>query len=181
MIDLKNGEISFWRNNKFLGVAFTNVPSGPNRAYFPAISLDMGQKAIFNFGLRPFDLRLPFTLVAMNEPDCMVNNYYYPSVFLLDRVKNYIIAFSDSKFNKVSEDEKLFVGGILLEYLLPMMEEPFIFESQIVYFFYELILIKKKELIETVLKTFELHCSAEQLCEWQTRMFSILVRRILHE
>lgn len=117
----------------------------------------------------------------MNEPDCMVNNYYYPSVFLLDRVKNYIIAFSDSKFNKVSEDEKLFVGGILLEYLLPMMEEPFIFESQIVYFFYELILIKKKELIETVLKTFELHCSAEQLCEWQTRMFSILVRRILHE
>jgi len=109
---------------------------------------------------------LPVQLPAVNEPDCMINNYYLPSEFLLDRVKNYILAFSDSKFSKVSEDEKLFVGGILLEYLFPLMEEPFIFESLIVYFFYELILIKRKELIETVLKTFELHCSAEQSREW---------------
>lgn len=131
MIDLTNGEISYWRNNKFLGLAFKNVPSGPNKAYFPAISLDKGQKVVFNFGLRPFDLQvpLPFRLVAVNEPDCMINNYYLPSEFLLDRVKNYILAFSDSKFSKVSEDEKLFVGGILLEYLFPLMEEPFIFES----------------------------------------------------
>lgn len=42
LIDLKNGEICFWRNNRYLGVAFANVPSGPNRAYFPAISMDRG-------------------------------------------------------------------------------------------------------------------------------------------
>ena len=159
LIDLKNGEILYWRNNKFLGVAFNNVQSGPNRAYFPAISMQKGQKVIFNFGKRPFCLRLPFSQVAVNEPDCMVNSFYYTSIFVLDRLKNYIMAFNDSKHAKVSEDEKLFVGNILLEYLLPLMDEPYVFESQIVYFFYELVLIKRKDLIETVIKTFEFHCS----------------------
>lgn len=40
MIDLENGEISYWRNEKYLGVAFKNVPKGPNYAYFPAITLE---------------------------------------------------------------------------------------------------------------------------------------------
>jgi hypothetical protein len=28
LLDLDHGEISFWRNKKFLGVAFKNVPKG---------------------------------------------------------------------------------------------------------------------------------------------------------
>lgn len=60
LIDLDLGEISFWRNEKFLGIAFSNVPKGQNLAYFPAITLERDQRVIFNFGLRPFTVRLPF-------------------------------------------------------------------------------------------------------------------------
>ena len=42
MIDLDNGEILYWRNQEFLGVGFTDVPKGPNIAYFPAISMSKG-------------------------------------------------------------------------------------------------------------------------------------------
>ena len=57
LLDLTAREISFWRNNKFLGVAFTEVPVGHNVAYFPAASLEKDQRILFNFGLRPFNLR----------------------------------------------------------------------------------------------------------------------------
>lgn len=61
MLDLESGEISFWRNHKFMGIAFKNVPMGPNLAYFPAISMSRGERVIFNFGLRPFlNQSLPF-------------------------------------------------------------------------------------------------------------------------
>ena len=39
LIDFDKREISFWRNEKFLGVAFQKIKVGPNMAYFPAISL----------------------------------------------------------------------------------------------------------------------------------------------
>lgn len=55
MIDLKNREISFWRNNKYLGVAYQFIEVGENKAYFPAISLEKGMRVVFNFGLQPFN------------------------------------------------------------------------------------------------------------------------------
>ena len=50
LIDISNKEIMFWRNNKFLGVAFSNIETGKNRAYFPAISMEKGMRVAFNFG-----------------------------------------------------------------------------------------------------------------------------------
>jgi len=38
LMDLDKKEISFYRNDKNLGVAFKNIKVGPNMAYFPAIS-----------------------------------------------------------------------------------------------------------------------------------------------
>ena len=39
LINLNTREIIFWRNQDFLGVAFSGVEIGPNKAYFPAVSL----------------------------------------------------------------------------------------------------------------------------------------------
>ena len=50
LIDLDRKYISYWRNNKPLGKAFTNIKTGKNCVYFPAISMQRGQKAFFNFG-----------------------------------------------------------------------------------------------------------------------------------
>ena len=39
MIDLNQRKITFWRNEKCLGVAFKDIKVGPNMAYFPAVSM----------------------------------------------------------------------------------------------------------------------------------------------
>jgi len=39
LIDFEMKEVSFYRNNQSLGVAFDRIKVGPNMAYFPAISM----------------------------------------------------------------------------------------------------------------------------------------------
>ena len=97
LIDLDQGEISFWRNNKFLGVAFDNVKTGPNCAYFPAISLQRGERVIFNFGLRPFHVKLPFQPCALNEPTSLVKNLEPTAELLLTKLMLYSKSFNETK------------------------------------------------------------------------------------
>lgn len=42
LIDIDKRQITFYRNDECLGVAFKNIKIGPNCAYFPAISLQQG-------------------------------------------------------------------------------------------------------------------------------------------
>ena len=42
LIDFDNKEISFFRNDRSLGVAFKRIQTGPNMAYFPSISFSKG-------------------------------------------------------------------------------------------------------------------------------------------
>jgi ryanodine receptor 2 len=60
LIDFENREISFYRNQCALGVAFKNIGVGPNMVYFPAISMNIGEKVEFNFGANSkFSINLP--------------------------------------------------------------------------------------------------------------------------
>lgn len=42
LIDFDTREITFYRNDKSMGVAFKRIKIGPNMAYFPSISLAGG-------------------------------------------------------------------------------------------------------------------------------------------
>lgn len=42
LIDFDSREITFYKNEESLGVAFKNIKTGPNMAYFPAVSLSEG-------------------------------------------------------------------------------------------------------------------------------------------
>jgi hypothetical protein len=91
LINFDAKEISFYRNDKSLGVAFKNLKTGPNMAYFPSISLGESQRAVFNFGLRPFSyninlLNVGVAIHAMNEPDCLIKNYYQTGSYLLQLI-----------------------------------------------------------------------------------------------
>jgi hypothetical protein len=44
MIDFQNREITFFRNDISLGVAFKSIKTGPNMAYFPALSISDGEQ-----------------------------------------------------------------------------------------------------------------------------------------
>ncbi|KAK7127128.1 hypothetical protein R3I94_018349 [Phoxinus phoxinus] len=57
LIDLDEGTITFCLNGQSLGIAFSNIKTGPGVAYFPAISLSFKESVAFNFGSRP--LRYP--------------------------------------------------------------------------------------------------------------------------
>lgn len=58
MIDFDRREITFYRNDENLGVAFRDIKVGANMAYFPAASLSGGQRVVFNFGAEiPFRAR----------------------------------------------------------------------------------------------------------------------------
>lgn len=50
----------YYRNGKSLGEAFSCVRLGPGYAYFPAVSLSLGESLRANFGATP--LRYPFSL-----------------------------------------------------------------------------------------------------------------------
>lgn len=52
-IDLDNGHLEFFRNGHSMGIAFTNVKTGPGYAYFPAFSLSMEENVQVNFGATP--------------------------------------------------------------------------------------------------------------------------------
>jgi hypothetical protein len=52
-LDLDAQKIHFYLNGKDLGMAFQNIPVGPNKCYFPAISMEEGEKVVFNFGRLP--------------------------------------------------------------------------------------------------------------------------------
>ncbi|KAK8379093.1 hypothetical protein O3P69_019133 [Scylla paramamosain] len=53
-LDLEEGKVEFYRNGKSLGPAFTTVKTGPGFAYFPAVSLAIGESLAANFGATPF-------------------------------------------------------------------------------------------------------------------------------
>ncbi|CAC5401067.1 unnamed protein product [Mytilus coruscus] len=56
-IDCDEGTVTFYRNGKNMGKAFTNINLGPGYAYFPAVSLAASENLRANFGATP--LRYP--------------------------------------------------------------------------------------------------------------------------
>lgn len=107
MIDLKAREISFFRNDVPLGVAFKQIKIGPNMAYFPAISLSDGEQVVFNFGdSSPFKYRVPQSFVpsitsplpppplcGINEPHCLIKNYHGTAQYLIELFKTYLFVY----------------------------------------------------------------------------------------
>lgn len=176
LIDFEKKEIKFWRNDKCLGVAFKNIKVGPNMAYFPAISLATGERVQFNFGRKPFKVRSNYNCSAINEPDCQINNYYSTASFIQETIKRYVVTYYE--FPDLSIDERLMVGSILFEYLMPLMNDSYIMEDIIVQFFFELVMIPKPEFFELIVKTMEVHCSIEQLIDWTQLFMSSLCRKI---
>ncbi|XP_066957839.1 E3 ubiquitin-protein ligase RNF123-like isoform X1 [Macrobrachium rosenbergii] len=78
-LDLDRGIVKFYRNGKSLGTAFENVKTGPGLAYFPAVSLALGENLTVNFGATPlrypqagyFPLESPPTIEKVKAQKCI--------------------------------------------------------------------------------------------------------------
>lgn len=47
----------------------------------------------------------------------------------MDFFKDFVVGFGHEANKKISEDEKLSVGCLILEYLMPLMEDPYYLEG----------------------------------------------------
>lgn len=146
----------FWRNKKFLGVAYKNIEVGENHAYFPGLSMERGMRVIFNFGLEPFSQTLHPAINSINEPESLVNNYITASAILVEQFRNYILAFNMPEYRHLNSDERLFVGSIILEYLTPLIADDYIFETLVMEMFKQFIMLGKIESVHVALMTFEI-------------------------
>lgn len=178
LIDFEMKQISFFRNDENLGVAFRDIKVGPNFAYFPAISLKQGQRVVCNFGAtNPFRYRQPYDVCSVQEPTCHVKSYYSCAFYLIDLLKRYVMS-TNQEFKSMNLDLKLMVGSIIWEYLYPLLaDDPFLMEDQLVQFLFESQNIQIPGLIEIILDSMEIHFSNEQMLKWTATFMSIVSRK----
>lgn len=86
----------------------------------------------------------------------MIHNYFNSTGKLFDLFKNFVIAYLDQKHNAVSSDEKLLVGGLILNHLTPLLDDPYIIETHLFNFIYDLSVINRKEMTTVVFSIFNL-------------------------
>jgi len=78
VLDLDNGEISYYQNGLPLGVAFTDVDT--EKVWYPAISLSSDQGCSVHFGSTinsikyPQESCIPVALVTLENPTIGLNN-----------------------------------------------------------------------------------------------------------
>ena len=56
------------------------------------------------------------------------------------------MAFLDPNFATISVDEKILVGGLIMNHVMEFLDDPYIFEQSFAGFIYELSLINRKEM-----------------------------------
>jgi hypothetical protein len=110
VLDLEAKQMSFYRNGKDLGVAFSSLSVGDG--YYPAASLQYGQKIQFNFGKEPFKYPLsevfpdihPLHLNLTKEQQKQLEHIF-------EKYKNVGITMSES-----GETDDIIKGQGLLQY-----------------------------------------------------------------
>jgi hypothetical protein len=146
--------------------------------YFPAVSLQKGQRVVANFGKQQMCVSANQLYGLIEEPDGEVHNLRVVCMTIIDSLKSFLIAFWE--FPKVPIDERLAVGSLLIEYLYPLVLDSYIIEEQLLQFLYEVTLIKKAELKNLILDLFEIHLSPDQLKVFVRKLMPSLCKKILN-
>lgn len=89
-IDLENKTIEYYLNGEKLGVAFDNIQTGKNIAYFPGVTLNKGEKCFFNFGQSPFRYQYP-GYQSFDIPQGKIDGTYEITKNLIELLKNNIL------------------------------------------------------------------------------------------
>ena len=136
---------------------------------------------LFNFGQRPFNIRLNVSCLGINEPDCLINSYYDPGVQVMDFFRDFVIGFCHDQNAGISIDERLSVGCLLVEYLMPIMEDPYFLEAQVLHFLTELVQLSKPELTEAAYRVFDIQFSDEYLSKWVAHLIQACCKRLVQK
>lgn len=78
--------------------------------------------------MRPFSSKIP-SVCAINEPNALINNYAVFAELICKNFRQLVMRFHDPKHTQVTNDEKYMVGITMLEYLTPLLSDPYIIEG----------------------------------------------------
>ena len=117
--------------------------------------------------------------LSINEPDCLINNYYVSGIQLLDFFKDFTIGFCHEMNAGINEDERLSVGCLLTEHLMPLMEDSFYLESQVLQFLSELSHLNKPALTEVVFRVYQLCFDDEYLKKWTAKLMNSCCKKLI--
>ena len=84
----------------------------------------------------------------------------------MDLFKDFVIGYCHDSNARISKDERLSVGCMILEYQMPLMEDPYYLEIQVLQFLSELIHLKKPALTAVVFHVYSLCFSEDYLKKW---------------
>ena len=121
-IDLENQFIEYYLNGKKLGHCFNNIPVGNNIFYFPALTINKGEKICFNFGQYDFH----FNYFGYNIFDMNIDWSVSEKLFNLleKKLLNVLIE------KNLSFYEKYLLFYQIFEYLINVsFNDPFIFKK----------------------------------------------------
>ena len=97
----------------------------------------------------------------------------------MDFFKDFIIGFCHESNALISEDERLSVGCLLLEHQMPLMEEAYYLESQVLQFLSELSHLKKPALTDVVFQVYSLSFSDDYLKKWTIELMHSCCKKLI--
>ena len=99
----------------------------------------------------------------------------------MDFFKDFIVKYchNTEEVTSVSEDERLTIGCLLIEYLMPLMEDSYFLEQQILQLFLDLNQLKKIALINLVFQIFDICFNDEYLKKWTVNLMKSCCVRLL--
>ncbi|XP_063432612.1 E3 ubiquitin-protein ligase RNF123-like isoform X2 [Mytilus trossulus] len=145
-IDCDEGTVTFYRNGKNMGKAFTNINLGPGYAYFPAVSLAASENLRANFGATPHTYPIEGYRPLQDPPTDEIAKAWY----LLDYLENllpYVNSgdqFPDDSLLKTDDTSlghhpsksctTLLVAAHLFDQLAPLLKNAYIVEQCLIKF-----------------------------------------------
>ena len=138
--DFDDGELVFYRNGKSMGTAFRDVRTlKPELGYFPAISLSEDERCTLNFGTQPFYFPIEGYHPCETPPSNGEQSLVAYLTECLERLiemtmaaTNGISATSVIPCSKLTVDEGVLMGALIVQHLRPFLRNPFHIQQGIV-------------------------------------------------
>ncbi|XP_067938284.1 E3 ubiquitin-protein ligase RNF123-like [Watersipora subatra] len=139
-IDCDEGVVTFYRNGVSMGAAFENICLGPDRAYFPAVSLSQGESVRLNFGSTPFIYPLddyqPMELAPFAQLQQTQLLLRYVSRQLPDLIQP--VDEDGTESQDISTNHILILCQIF-EHLVPRIKTPYIMQGALIPFLKDIV------------------------------------------
>lgn len=137
-LDMDDGKIEYYRNGVGLGIAFTDIESGPGIALFPAVSLAFDDSLTANFGGSPFRHPIQGYQPMQSYPTEKLEN----AEFLMNHLVNMARLISMNRRQKHHKSNKqlsmettyMLLTTLLINEIAPILCNSYVIEEKVFHY-----------------------------------------------